>query len=127
MTEKQKKILIIEDEGPIARMLNLKFHNIGFNAQMVHDGKEALDILKKNHFDLILLDLLLPKVDGFEILKKLKKMKINTPVIVSSNLSEKNFIDEAKKLGAVDYFIKAETPMAKVVEKSIKFLKVSPA
>ena len=108
-------------------MLNLKFHNIGFNAQMVHDGKEALDILKKNHFDLILLDLLLPKVDGFEILKKLKKMKINTPVIVSSNLSEKNFIDEAKKLGAVDYFIKAETPMAKVVEKSIKFLKVSPA
>jgi len=123
MNEKtRRKILIAEDEGPVARALDLKFHNLGYDSNVVGNGKDAINMLKDEKFDLIILDLLMPQMDGFQVLKQLKKMNIKTPVIVASNLSKKRFIAEAKELGAVDYFIKSETHISEVVEKANKFL-----
>ena len=75
MPTKQKKILIVEDEKPMARALKLKLSREGFYADVVFDGQSALDALKKEKFDLVILDLVIPVVDGFEVLEKMKSGK----------------------------------------------------
>ena len=112
----EKKILIVDDERPLAKALELKLTHEGIVAKAVFDGIEAVDILKSEKFNLILLDLVMPKKDGFQVLEDIKKMKITTPVIVSSNLSQEEDIVKAKDLGAVDYFVKSDTTLAEVVE-----------
>src|SRR3972149_4877905 len=102
-----KKILIVEDEKTIARPLTLKLKCSVFEAQNAYDGQEALDVLAKSKFDLIILDLVMPKVNGFEVLEKLKEQHSKTPVIVVSNLNQEEDIAKAKSLGA-DYFLKTE-------------------
>lgn len=120
-----KKILIAEDEKPMANALELKLNKSGFEAKAVYNGQEALDELEKNGpYDLMLLDLMMPQVDGFEVLEKLKEKKIKLPVIVSTNLSQETDIEKAKALGAVDYFVKSDTPVMKVVEHVKKALKM---
>lgn len=120
--EKQKKILIIEDEKPLARALEVKLQSLDFQISIVFDGKEACDILLKERFDLILLDLILPKLDGFYILKKMKDQKITTPVIVLSNLSQKEDIEKAQKLGAHIYLGKADHTLATIANEVKKTL-----
>jgi DNA-binding response OmpR family regulator len=112
-----KKILIAEDERPMARALVLKLQSSGFEATAVHDGSAVLDAATKANYDLILLDLVMPKLDGFGVLEELKKKKINTPVIITSNLSQKEDEQKARALGAVDYLIKSDTSLAKIVER----------
>lgn len=112
-----KKILIVEDEKPIANALVLKLCSAGFETVLVYDGKAAISTLRESSFDLIILDLVLPQKDGFFVLAELKKQKNSTPVIVSSNLSQEEDIKRAKELGARDYFIKSDTSLAEVVEK----------
>lgn len=112
-----KKILIIEDEKPMANALVLKLNSAGFETILVHDGKTALSVLRESSFDLIILDLVLPQKDGFFVLEELKKMKIATPVVISSNLSQEEDIRRARELGARDYFVKSETTLADVVER----------
>lgn len=113
----RKKILIVEDEKPMANALVLKLTSAGFETVLVYDGKAAISILRESSFDLIILDLVLPKKDGFFVLAELKKLKIATPVIVSSNLSQEEDIKRVKELGARDYFIKSDTTLAEIVEK----------
>ncbi len=119
-----KKILIAEDEKPMARALELKLKNSGFEAKAVFNGDEAISELSKNKYDLILLDLMMPIKDGFSVLEDLKKNKNKTPVIISSNLGQNEDIKRAKELGAVDYFIKSDTPISLVVEHIKKALKI---
>jgi DNA-binding response OmpR family regulator len=114
---KIKSILIVEDERPIARALELKLKNSGFAAEPVNNGEEALLILGVKKFDLIILDLVMPKMDGFTFLTEIRKRGIDTPVIVTSNLSQDEDKARAKKLGAVDYLIKSNTPLTAIVEK----------
>lgn len=118
-----KKILIAEDEKPMARALELKLTNFGFIAKSVYDGKEALAEIKKNKYDLLLLDLMMPVIDGFEVLEELKRQKNKLKVIVSSNLGQSEDINRVKKLGAVDYFIKSDTSISEVIEHVKKALK----
>ncbi len=120
-----KKILIIEDEKPVANALVLKLNSAGFETTLVQDGKTAISTLQKSPFDLILLDLILPQKDGFFILNELKKLKIKTPVIISTNLSQEEDIKRAKELGARDYFIKSDTTLAEVVEKAKQILGIA--
>jgi DNA-binding response OmpR family regulator len=122
MVENKKKILIIEDEKPLAKALELKLNNNGYQAITVFNGEEALSLLKKEKFDLMLLDLVMPKMDGFGVLKKLQAMKNKTPVIILSNLSQEEDAKKTMELGAVDYFIKSDTPLAQVVESIKKYL-----
>lgn len=117
-----KKILIAEDEKPMANALSLKLQSAGFETHVVNDGESAISAVQASPYDLILLDLVMPKKDGFFVLEELRKLKIVTPVIVSSNLSQEEDIRRAKELGAQDYFIKSDTTLAEIVEKAQKAL-----
>lgn len=118
----KKRILIVEDEKPMSRALVLKLSNSGYEAKPAYDGQEALDILAKEKFDLILLDLVMPRVDGFGVLKGMKEAKNKTPVICSTNLSQENDIKRARDFGVKDYFVKSDTPISKVLEYVEKYI-----
>lgn len=122
MGEKLKKILVVEDEKPIAKAMELKLNSSGFEAKVAFNGKEALEALKKEQFDLVILDLIMPEMDGFTTLAEIKKKNIKTKVIVSSNLSQEEDFKKAKQLGAVDFFIKSDTPISEIVENIKKYL-----
>jgi len=117
-----KKILIAEDEKPMAYALELKLNNSGYEAKAVFNGEEALEELTNNKYDLALIDLMMPKMDGFGVLEQLKEKGIKIPVIVSSNLSQEADIKKAKSLGAIDYFVKSDTPITSVVDHIKKIL-----
>jgi CheY-like chemotaxis protein len=120
-----KKILIAEDEKPMAKALELKLKGSGFEAKAVFNGVEALAEMEKEKYDLLLLDLMMPVMDGFGVLEALKNKPDNkTLVIVSSNLSQAEDINRAKALGAVDYFVKSDTPISEVVNHIKAALKI---
>src|SRR5258708_1184066 len=103
-----KKVLVVEDEHPMAQALLLKLAHSGFKATVAENGAQALEMAEKTPFDLIILDIVLPRMDGFTVLKNLRAKKIMTPVIVLSNLSQTEDIARAKALGVQDYFIKTD-------------------
>lgn len=117
-----KKILIVEDERPIARALQLKLKNSGFEPESVFNGEGALALMQEKAFDLVLLDLMMPKVGGFAVLEELRKRGDTTPVIIISNLNQPEDIKKAKEIGAVDFFIKSDTPLANIVDNVKKNL-----
>ncbi len=113
------KVLIVEDEELLAKVLKEKFEKESFDVAVASDGAEVLPLAEKNSPDLILLDLILPKKSGFEVLAELKadpELKI-IPVIVLSNLGQDEEIKSALNLGAADYLVKTEHPINEVVEK----------
>ncbi len=112
-----KKILIAEDEHPIANALSLKLQSAGYETVVVYDGEAAISQIKSDKFDLILLDLMMPKKDGFAVLEELKKAKITIPIIVSTNLSQEEDKKRALSLGAKDYFVKSDITLSEIVEK----------
>lgn len=112
-----KKILIVDDEKPLIRALELKFTNAGFEVMVAMDGEEALELLSKEKFDMVILDLVMPKKDGFEVLSELKAKGNKVPVIVLSNLSQEEDIKRVRELGAIDYLIKPETSIFELVSK----------
>lgn len=71
--KKNAKILIVEDDRPMAKALELKFKKSGFETELASNGKQALDLLNKNSFSLVLLDLIMPEMDGLAMLKKLRQ------------------------------------------------------
>lgn len=117
-----RKVLVIEDERAIAKAMELKLNFSGFKASVAYNGLEALEILKKEKFDLIIVDLIMPKLDGFGTMKAIKELKIKTPIIVSSNLNQDEDLKKAKELGAVDFFVKSNIPISKLIENIKKIL-----
>jgi DNA-binding response OmpR family regulator len=113
---KEKKVLIVEDEKPIAKALQLKLQKSGFITEVANNGKEGLDVYKTMKPDLILLDLIMPVLDGFGFLSEIRKTDKKTKVIVLTNLGQAEDLAKTLKLGASQYFIKSETPLSKVVE-----------
>lgn len=114
-----KKILIAEDESILLNVLKDRFEAEGWKVTVAKDGIEAMEAINKSKFDLVLLDLLMPRKDGFEVLKEVKdnpELK-NLPIIVLSNLGGDDDIKKALSLGAKDYFVKTQHPMSEVVEK----------
>ena len=118
-----KKILIIEDEKPMAKALELKLSHAGFEAKAVFNGEDGVNELSNNVYDLVLLDLVMPKMDGFSVLREIQKMNITTPVIVLSNLSQEADEEKVRELGAQDFFIKSNTPINFIIEKVTNILK----
>ena len=116
MDEPAKRILIVDDEKALARALELKLGFLKYDVTVANDGQTALDILKAQAFDLILLDAVMPQKNGFEVLEELGKLKITTPVIMLSNLSQSEDIEKAKALGAKDFFVKSDIPLSDIVE-----------
>lgn len=115
-TKNVKNILVAEDEKPMARALELKLMRLGMNVKAVYNGQEALDAMEKEKFDMVLLDIMMPIKDGFGVLEWMKEKNIKTPVIMLSNLSQAEDEKRAKALGAVEFYIKSDTPIAKLVE-----------
>jgi two-component system, OmpR family, alkaline phosphatase synthesis response regulator PhoP len=110
-----KKVLIAEDERPIANALELKLKNLGYDVCVAHDGEEAWELLQHQAFDVSLIDLVMPKMDGFELLTHIRENHINTISIVTSNLSQQEDIARARSLGASDYIVKAEMPLQQII------------
>jgi len=116
MTDK-KHVLIVEDEKPLSHALALKLGHEGFEVTAVSNGQEALDLLQKQHYNIILLDLMMPVIDGFQVLEQLKAKGPMPYVIVLSNLSQREDEERALALGAKKYFIKSNTPLAVIVQE----------
>lgn len=118
-----KKILIAEDEDILLNVLKDRFEAEGWEVTVAKDGIEAMEQINKSKFDLVLLDLLMPKKDGFEVLKEVRdNPELKTlPIIVLSNLGGDDDIKKALALGANDYFVKTQHPMSEVVEKAKKY------
>lgn len=107
-----KKILIVDDEVALAKALQLKLQKEGFVTELASNGEEALKILAENTYDLLLLDLLMPQVDGWEVLAKITDK--NMVVVVTSNLGQPEDIERAKQLGASDFLVKSNTSLSDI-------------
>jgi len=114
----KKFILVAEDDAFYGNVFKTKLAKEGFDVIVTENGKKALEVAKERIPNLMLLDLVMPEMDGFETLQTLKadeKLK-GIPVIVLSNLGQDSDVDKAKKLGAKDYFVKSNVSIQKVIE-----------
>jgi CheY-like chemotaxis protein len=113
------KVLVVEDDRFLISAYRAKLSKSGYEVHMAGDGEEALEHLKTEHPDIILLDLVMPRKDGFATLAEIRQIESlkNVPVIVASNLGQKEDIDKAKSLGASDFIIKSDLSMDDLVVK----------
>ena len=121
----KKKILLAEDDEFLSRALEDKLNKDGFQPVVALDGGKALDILKSEPIDLVLLDLMMPVKNGFDVLSEIKSDEklSKIPIIVSSNLGQDSDIQKAKDLGADDFLIKVNSNLKDimvVIEKHLK-------
>ena len=122
--KKQAKILLAEDDKFITRAFRDGFVRQGYNVICSVDGVDTLKKIKKHKPNVILLDLLMPIMDGFDVLKKLQDDKdlSKIPVIVLSNLGDQKDINKAKDLGAKEYLLKANFTLPEVIKIINKYL-----
>jgi len=125
MPEKQYTILLVEDEEMLANMYETKFIKEGYKVVKALDGETGVKLAGECQPDLILLDIIMPKMDGFTVLKKIKEMDNvkNAPVILLTNLGQDEDIKKGQQLGAAGYLIKANLTPQEVVNKIKEFLK----
>ena len=106
-----KKILVVEDNKLIAQVFAAKLEAAGFAVKVAANGKEAVELLAGEPFDLASLDLIMPEMNGFTVLEEMKKRKIAVPVIVFSSLGQPGDEEKALALGAKKYIAKSNTPI----------------
>ena len=123
-----KKILLVEDDPFLIDIYQKKLRDSGFKVEVAKDGEMALAILKEKNFDLMLLDIVLPKIDGWKVLEgimEMKKEKRNLEkmkIVIWSNLGEKEDVKKGLSLGATSYLIKANFTPSEVVREIEKLL-----
>ncbi len=122
---KKKKILIVEDETAFLYALQSKLSILGYEVKTSTTAEEAIQIIEFEEIDLIILDILLPKMDGFDFLREIKsKSKTkNIPVVIVSNLSDKENIASGIDLGIKDYLVKSEYNLDGIVSKIEELIK----
>jgi DNA-binding response OmpR family regulator len=120
-----KKILIVEDDPMLVEIYSKKFISDGFDTDTAISGAEAEKKILAGKFDLVLLDLVLPEADGFEVLKKIKEDPAvrDTKVVVFSNLSQQEDKEKAALLGADDFLTKSDYTPGEIVEHVKEMLK----
>ncbi len=123
----KKKVLLVEDDIFMADLLGREISGAGFELATAKTGKEAVDKFPTVKPDLILLDLLLPDLNGLEVLRQIRRMEggPETKVVVLSNLSSERDIEDAKRLGVTNYLVKANTSLPEIVDK-LKAVFASP-
>ncbi len=123
-TSQSKKILLIEDENIIVELLGKKLRKEGYEVIIARDGEEGLEKMREQNPDLILLDIVMPKKDGLEVLKEMMADdKVNgIPVVIISNSGQPVELKRAKELGVRDWLIKTEFDPQEVLEKVEKNL-----
>ncbi|MEK7576582.1 MAG: response regulator [Patescibacteria group bacterium] len=114
-----KKLLLVDDDEFLLDMYSMKFREANFSIDIASSGSTALEKMKNNTYDVVLLDIVMPSMDGFEVLAELKKNNLlgKAIIIVLSNLGQKEDIERGIQLGATDYVIKAHFTPREVVEK----------
>ncbi len=127
--EGKKHITLIEDEPILSQLILLELNKEGYSVDVYANGLEGLDALKKNTPDLLLLDIMLPGLNGFQILEELAAAKMipALPVVVISNSGQPVEVSRAKRLGVRDYIIKADLGPRDVLEKVREILGLSQA
>lgn len=112
-------VLLVEDDVFLSSIYQKKFEMEGYKVSLADNGEKALVEVKKKKPDIVMLDILLPKLDGFAVLEKLKadsEVK-NIPVILLTNLGQKDDVEKGLQMGAADYLIKAHFKPSEVVDK----------
>jgi DNA-binding response OmpR family regulator len=119
----KKKILIVEDEPTLSSVLKARFEKEGIEIDQAKDGVEALMLLKQKKYDLVLLDIILPKMSGFEVMESLKNdpNASSIPIVIVSNLGQESDVQKGEMLGAIGYFIKAKLSIEELVSKVKEF------
>ena len=114
-----KNILIVEDDKFLRELIVRKLTQEDFKVSEAIDGEEGIKKIKEEKPDLVLLDLILPGIDGFEVLARMKEEPSlsSIPVIILSNLGQKDDVEKGLKMGAADYLIKAHFTPAEIIEK----------
>lgn len=122
-----KKILLVEDDETLSASYVQRFIAEGFEVERVPNGEAALEAAIKFKPDLILLDIMMPKVNGFDVLDILRNTPetVNCRVIVLSALSQQEDMDKAKQLGADDYLVKSQVVLADIVERVKQHLNIA--
>lgn len=118
-----KKILLIEDDSFLVDIYTTKLKEDGFSVASAFDGEEGLKKIEEEKPDLVLLDIVIPIIDGWEFLKKIRKINKDLKIIILSNLGQKADVEKGLKLGATKYLIKAHHNPSEVVEEVEKLLK----
>jgi len=113
---KKQKILIVEDEKSLSNALKKALITQGYMVEVASDGQLAVQKIQNSTYDLILLDMYLPKVEGLEFLKQKNKLENTTPTIVLSNINEGEEMAMARELGAERYLIKADTSIDELLK-----------
>jgi DNA-binding response OmpR family regulator len=120
MPESQGKILLVEDDPIIVRTYQRKLTVEGFDVSLSYNGEEGLAAIKVSRPDIILMDIMMPKMNGIDTLKKLKaddELR-DIPVVILTNLGDRQEdVDKCKAIGAEDYWVKANTSLREIVEK----------
>ena len=125
MTEEKKiRILLVEDEPLLGNLLRQRLDHEGFVVELVRDGESALNMLHTNPPDLMLLDIILPKISGFELMEKVQADPTiqKVPIVIISNLGQESDLEKGQSLGAIGYFIKAKISMEDLVGQIKSFL-----
>ena len=126
-TAKDIKILVVDDDPFILDMYVLKFKDQGFQIDTATDGQAALEKIQTEKFDIVLLDVIMPKMDGFDVIKKIKEYK--TPqsfkILFLTNFGQKEDVEKGMELGADGYVIKAHFTPSEVVTKVKELLKIA--
>ncbi len=121
------KILLVEDDIFLSSLLKNRLLKEDLEVVLARDGEEAVKLLKTEKPNLILLDLILPKKSGFEVMEEIRSnpslASSEVPIIIISNLGQEIDIKKGKELGAIEYFVKAKTSLDDLVQKIKEFLK----
>lgn len=113
------KVLVVEDDQFLRDLIIKKLEEEGFATKQAVDGEEGLRLIREEKPNIVLLDLILPGIDGFELLKQVKAdaSLSNIPILILSNLGQKDDVDRAFELGAKDYLIKAHFTPGEIVQR----------
>ena len=119
MPEELKRIMLIEDDKFLSSLIKVHLEKDGFTVIQAFDGEEAIELLKTERPNLFVLDLIMPKVTGFEVLQTISTMPEfeKVPVIILSNLAQDSDIQKAKEYGAREYFVKVKISIDDILKK----------
>ncbi len=119
MEQQSKKIMMIEDDRFLSSLIKARLEKDGFTVTQAFDGEEAMQALKSERPNLIILDLIMPKVTGFEVLQTISITPglAKTPVVILSNLAQDSDIQKARQMGAREYFVKVKISIDDLIGK----------
>jgi DNA-binding response OmpR family regulator len=114
-----KNILIVEDDDFFRELIAKRLSSEGYDISEAIDGEQGMEKIKEGNVDLVILDILLPGIDGFEVLSRVKEDSSvsSIPVVILSNLGQKEEVEKGMQLGATDYLIKAQVTSDEIVNK----------